>query len=168
MASSLPKKGRSLASQEIVRVMCPPALCGCPVIRRCPVERSSTERGHITVWSTCDDLLNLPLKRGDCRVEPLLHPPDHCRSNPLILDRRSDRALRYLARGQKLREAQRLGACANPAPIRTVCLGGHLKTGHTWTLQKRPTERNQNKIIYTLRESFGQTFFRQGTATDLY
>ena len=50
----------------------------------------------------------------------------------------------------------------------TAGLGGHLKTGHTWTLQKRPTERNQNKIIYTLRESFGQTFFRQGTATDLY
>jgi len=29
-------------------------------------------------------------------------------------------------------------------------LGGHLKTGHTWTLQNRPTERNQNKSIYTL------------------
>jgi len=28
-------------------------------------------------------------------------------------------------------------------------LGGHLKTGHTWTLQNRPTERNQNKSIYT-------------------
>jgi VIT1/CCC1 family predicted Fe2+/Mn2+ transporter len=31
-----------------------------------------------------------------------------------------------------------------------VGLGGHLKTGHTWTLQNRPTERNQNKSIYTL------------------
>jgi hypothetical protein len=30
-------------------------------------------------------------------------------------------------------------------------LGGHLKTGHTWTLQNRPTERSQNKTIYTLR-----------------
>ena len=38
-------------------------------------------------------------------------------------------------------------------------LGGHLKTGHTWTLQNRPTERNQNKSIYTLRGAFGQTFF---------
>jgi hypothetical protein len=28
-------------------------------------------------------------------------------------------------------------------------LGGHLKTGHTWTLQNRPTEPNQNKSIYT-------------------
>jgi hypothetical protein len=28
-------------------------------------------------------------------------------------------------------------------------LGGHLKTGHTWTLQNRPTERNQNNSIYT-------------------
>jgi hypothetical protein len=33
-----------------------------------------------------------------------------------------------------------------------IDLGGHLKTGHTWTLQNRPTERNQNKSIYTLRE----------------
>jgi hypothetical protein len=33
-----------------------------------------------------------------------------------------------------------------------LCLGGHLKTGHTWTLQNWPTERNQNKTIYTLRE----------------
>jgi len=32
-------------------------------------------------------------------------------------------------------------------------LGGHLKTGHTWTLQNRPTEANQNKSIYTLREA---------------
>jgi hypothetical protein len=31
-------------------------------------------------------------------------------------------------------------------------LGGHLKTGHTRTLQNRPTEQNQNKTIYTLRE----------------
>ena len=30
-------------------------------------------------------------------------------------------------------------------------LGGHLKTGHSWTLQKRPTEPNQNKTIYTSR-----------------
>jgi len=32
-------------------------------------------------------------------------------------------------------------------------LGGHLKTGHTWTLQNRPTEQNQNKSIYTLLEA---------------
>jgi len=30
-----------------------------------------------------------------------------------------------------------------------MSLGGHLKTGHTWTLQNRPTKRNQNKSIYT-------------------
>src|SRR5665811_628128 len=29
-----------------------------------------------------------------------------------------------------------------------LILGGHLKTGHTWTLQNRPTEQNQNKNIY--------------------
>ena len=39
-------------------------------------------------------------------------------------------------------------------------LGGHLKTGHTWTLQNRPTERNQNKSIYTLRRGrSGKHFF---------
>jgi hypothetical protein len=27
-------------------------------------------------------------------------------------------------------------------------LGGHLKTGHTWPLQNRPTELSQNKSIY--------------------
>ena len=31
-------------------------------------------------------------------------------------------------------------------------LGGHLKTGHRWSLQNRPTERTQNKSIYTLPE----------------
>ena len=31
-------------------------------------------------------------------------------------------------------------------------LGGHLKTGHTRTLQNRPRELNQNKSIYTLRK----------------
>ena len=38
-------------------------------------------------------------------------------------------------------------------------LGGHLKTGHRWTLQNRPTERNQNKSIYTLRKgAWANTF----------
>jgi integrase len=44
-------------------------------------------------------------------------------------------------------------------------LGGHLKTGHRRTLQNRPTERNQNKTIYILRE-VAQTniFVRLGLA----
>jgi hypothetical protein len=29
-------------------------------------------------------------------------------------------------------------------------LGGHLKTGHRWTLQKRPTESGQDTSIYNL------------------
>ena len=28
-------------------------------------------------------------------------------------------------------------------------LGGHLKTGHTWSLQNRPTKLTQNKSNYT-------------------
>jgi len=34
----------------------------------------------------------------------------------------------------------------NPRLLKS--LGGHLKTGHTWSLQNRPTELNQNKSIY--------------------
>ena len=30
----------------------------------------------------------------------------------------------------------------------TLRLGGHLKTGHTWPLQNRPTELSQDKSIY--------------------
>ncbi len=44
-------------------------------------------------------------------------------------------------------------------------LGGHLKTGHRRTLQNRPTERNQNKTIYTLREGAqANIFVRLGLA----
>jgi hypothetical protein len=35
---------------------------------------------------------------------------------------------------------------------RSVRPRGTPKTGHTWTPEKRPTERNQNKTIYTVRE----------------
>src|SRR5579863_9214346 len=38
-------------------------------------------------------------------------------------------------------------------------LGGHLKTGHAWTLQKRPTERNQDNSSYTLPERVRAIFF---------
>jgi len=44
-------------------------------------------------------------------------------------------------------------------------LGGRLKTGHTWTLQNRPTELNQNKSIYTLSDVARANFFsRRGFA----
>jgi hypothetical protein len=38
-------------------------------------------------------------------------------------------------------------------------LGGHLKTGHTWSLQNRPTERTQNKSIYNLPMGVPANFF---------
>jgi hypothetical protein len=48
-------------------------------------------------------------------------------------------------------------------------LGGHLKTGHAWTLQNRPTERNQNKSIYNLREVVrANIFFPRSAGGDLY
>src|ERR1700674_1513507 len=39
-------------------------------------------------------------------------------------------------------------------------LGGHLKTGHTWPLQNRPTKLSQDKSIYNPRWPFRQTLFR--------
>jgi L-asparaginase len=49
--------------------------------------------------------------------------------------------------------------------VRFYRLGGHLKTGHRRTLQNRPTERNQNKTIYTLREGAqANIFVRLGLA----
>ena len=49
-------------------------------------------------------------------------------------------------------------------------LGGHLKTGHRWTLQNRPTEQSQNKSIYTLPEAAQANIFlksdRDGVYTD--
>ena len=50
---------------------------------------------------------------------------------------------------------------ASPAvatPI-VLILGGHLKTGHTWSLQNRPTERTQNKSIYTLAVTISANIF---------
>jgi hypothetical protein len=38
----------------------------------------------------------------------------------------------------------------SPSLRRLTTLGGHLKTGHRWTLQNRPMERNQNKSINSL------------------
>ena len=61
------------------------------------------------------------LKRGDFLVEPLFHPSDYGRPNPSILDRRTNRALRFLARRAKLRRAECFCTCANPAAIWTVC-----------------------------------------------
>ena len=40
-----------------------------------------------------------------------------------------------------------------------LSLGGHLKTGHRRTLQNRPTEPDQNKTIYTLREGAPANIF---------
>src|SRR2546430_1710076 len=37
-------------------------------------------------------------------------------------------------------------------------LGGHLKTGHMWSPQNRPTERTQNKSSYTLSAAIPANF----------
>ena len=47
-------------------------------------------------------------------------------------------------------------------------LGGHLKTGHRWTLQNRPTEQNQNKIIYNLRGDVRANIFMRLGPAGLY
>src|SRR5580704_14331754 len=40
-------------------------------------------------------------------------------------------------------------------------LGGHLKTGHTWPLQNRPTELDQDKSIYNLPMAVSANIFSQ-------
>ena len=40
-----------------------------------------------------------------------------------------------------------------------VRLGGHLKTGHTWTPEKRPTQPSQDKSIYTAAEPVPANIF---------
>jgi hypothetical protein len=47
-------------------------------------------------------------------------------------------------------------------------LGGHLKTGHRWTLQNRPTELNQNKSIYTLETVTWAIIFSRMRPAGLY
>jgi hypothetical protein len=39
-------------------------------------------------------------------------------------------------------------------------LGGHLKTGHTWPLQNRPTELHQDKSIYNPPTAVSANIFR--------
>jgi hypothetical protein len=63
-------------------------------------------------------------------------------------------------------EAQRLEAMSDPTKafasrmrVSRMSLGGHLKTGHTWPPQNRPTERDQDKSIYNLTLSTSATFF---------
>jgi hypothetical protein len=40
-----------------------------------------------------------------------------------------------------------------------ITLGGHLKTGHTWSLQNRPTKLSQDKSSYTLPRAVGANIF---------
>ncbi len=46
----------------------------------------------------------------------------------------------------------------NSVHERLLGLGGHLKTGHTWPLQNRPTDQTQDKICYTLATGIPQQF----------
>lgn len=67
------------------------------------------------------------LKRGDCLVEPLFHPSDYGRPNPSILDRRRDRALRFLARRAELRRAECFCTCATATPKKIFAPTIHVK-----------------------------------------
>ena len=49
---------------------------------------------------------------------------------------------------------------------RLVGLGGHLKTGHRWSLQNRPTELTQDKGSYTVAKPVPANFFRKRGYTD--
>ena len=47
-------------------------------------------------------------------------------------------------------------------------LGGHLKTGHTWPLQNRPTKLSQNKSIYNPPMVVVANIFSQSNPKSLY
>jgi hypothetical protein len=64
-------------------------------------------------------------------------------------ERRMLRRLHLPARLRPQRGTRPRRSLATAAFFRVPALGGHLKTGHRWTLQNRPTELNQNKNIYT-------------------
>jgi hypothetical protein len=50
----------------------------------------------------------------------------------------------------------------------TNTLGGHLKTGHRWPLQNRPTKLSQNKSIYTAPEVVAAIYLTECGALGLY
>jgi hypothetical protein len=51
--------------------------------------------------------------------------------------------------------------CGNKPYTRVdLDLGGHLKTGHTWPLQNRPTEPHQDKSIYNPPTAVSANIFR--------
>src|SRR5580698_9317196 len=53
------------------------------------------------------------------------------------------------------------GSSSRPLPnwLLMKTLGGHLKTGHRWTLQNRPTKRRTRTTLFiTWEGAFGQTF----------
>ncbi len=76
--------------------------------------------------------------------------------------RRSDRGVpeRLLNQMNRRSAIKRMRGVRVPKPVRrrhrvnsgASGLGGHVKTGHTWTPENRPTEQNQNKNFYTLPE----------------
>jgi hypothetical protein len=43
----------------------------------------------------------------------------------------------------------------------SIALGGHLKTGHTWPRQNRPTELDQDKSIYNPPMAVSANIFSQ-------
>jgi hypothetical protein len=47
-------------------------------------------------------------------------------------------------------------------------LGGHLKTGHWWPLQNRPTKLSQNKSIYNPPMAVSANLFSQSVPKSLY
>src|SRR5580700_6991702 len=56
-------------------------------------------------------------------------------------------------------------AAAVPVTFISNNLGGRVKTGHPWTLENRPTERNQDKAVIPWRARSGQPHPRGGKWT---
>ena len=58
--------------------------------------------------------------------------------------------------------------CSSVVSEPSPSLGGHLKTGHTWPLQNRPTKLSQDKSICTAPEVVAAIFLKRNVAHWVY
>src|SRR5450755_4792611 len=97
---------------NIIHVMCPPALCSRATQFPEIVAKSTgiskfeqLDRAHNESVSVRSSPEPTPWK-GDFRAQPIFHSSNYRRSNPRILDRRADRALRRVALRAKVCRAK--------------------------------------------------------------
>jgi hypothetical protein len=107
-------------------------------------------------------------------VRAIVSQPSSCSTTDIgTVRQRSSNGSSHVVHGPFLRRIAAIifePGYATISKSNSLCsfLGGHLKTGHTWTLQNRPTERNQNKSIYTLITAARANIFSNDAQRSLY